>query len=111
MKDYSAAQIKKGYKAHIEQLPREGSKVRELFDLFHLYKGHIIDFGPDVSRHRKNGGLVSRIFYLENMYGMEIVHVGKGKYQFVGEYIGATYVSYTTEQPLNIKLKAGVKQP
>ena len=109
MKDYSAAQIKKGYKAHIEQLPREGSKVRELFDLLHLYKGHIIDFGEQGYKKidKSWNGLQCRILYLNDMYGMDIVHVSKGKYQFVGEYIGATYVTYTTEQPLNIKLKAG----
>ena len=107
MKDYSAAQIKRGYKAHIEQLPREGSKVRELFDLLHLYKGHIIDFGPDaVKQKNRFNNFHTRVLYLRNMYGMEIRYVGMGKFIFEGEYIGATYVSYTIDTPLNVKLKS-----
>ena len=105
MKDYSAAQIKKGHKVFIEQFPKEGSRVREIFDILHLYKGHIIDFGEPPKRSEGWDKVDKCMRYLSDMYGMDIAHVGKGKYQFVGEYIGAKYVSYVSDKLLNIKVK------
>lgn len=104
MKDYSAAQIKRGFKTAIQQLPNEGSKVRELFDLFMAYKGQIIQFDTTNVEYKKRQ-FGSRIKYLQVMYGLDIVHVGLRKWRLVGEWIGAKYVSYEVEQPLNIKLK------
>lgn len=103
MKDYSCSQIKRGFKIAIQQLPKEGSKIRELFDLFHAYKGQIIDF----STFPKDLG--SRINHLKIFYGMDIVYVGKCKRCFRGEYIGAKYVSYADERPLKVKLKRALR--
>jgi hypothetical protein len=106
MKDYSVAQIKKGHKAFVEQFPKEGSRVREIFDILHLYKGHIIDFGESFYKKTKGWNInQTRIKYLNDMYGMDIVHISKSKYQFVGEHIGSKYVSYEVGKPLNIKVK------
>jgi hypothetical protein len=79
--------------------------VREIFDILHLYKGHIIDFGEPPKRSEGWDKIVRCMYYLSDMYGMDIIHVGKGKYQFVGEYIGAKYVSYVSDKLLNIKVK------
>jgi hypothetical protein len=107
VKDYSAAQIKKGHKAFVEQFPKEGSRVREIFDILHLYKGHIIDFGKPPKRGEGWNKVDACMKYLRNRYGMDIIHVGKGngKYKFVGEYISAKYVKYVSDKPLNIKVK------
>jgi hypothetical protein len=104
VKDYSAAQIKKGHRAFVEQFPKEGSRMREIFDILHLYKGQIIDFGKPPKRSEGWDKVDKCMHYLSNMYGMDIIHVGKGKYQFVGEYISAKYVSYVSGKPLNIKV-------
>lgn len=98
MKDYSAAQIKKGFKTPLNQYPKAGSKIRELFDIFQEYKGHIVYFGVvgEISMH---------VQYLKNFYGMDIVHRGKYKYQYIGEYISGRYVNYDYKKPLLIKLK------
>jgi hypothetical protein len=80
--------------------------VREIFDILHLYKGQIIDFGTPSKRGKGCDNMVGvRMHYLSNMYGMDIIRVGMGKYQFVGEYIGAKYISYVSGKPLNIKVK------
>jgi hypothetical protein len=109
MKDYSCAQIKRGFKVALHQEPKEGSKVRVLFDLFTEFKGQIIDFGglggsskKDIVAYRDT---YMRIKYLNDFYGMDIKHLGKGKYCFIGEYIGAKYVSYENKHPLHIKMK------
>jgi hypothetical protein len=97
MKDYSCAQIKKGVKVPLHQEPKEGSKVRVLFDLFTEFKGQIIDFGVSGCASKKDKiayrDTYLRIRYLDSNYGMGIKHLGKGRYCFVGEYIGAKYVS------------------
>jgi hypothetical protein len=109
MKDYSCAQIKRGFKVALHQEPKEGSKVRVLFDLFTEFKGQIIDFGRYCSTDKEGKDAYRdtylRIKYLNNFYGMDIKHLGKGKYCFVGEYIGAKYVSYENKHPLHIKMK------
>jgi hypothetical protein len=109
MKDYSCAQIKRGFKVALHQEPKEGSKVRVLFDLFTEFKGQIIDFGKLGSASKKDivayRDTYMRIKYLNSFYGMDIRHLGKGKYCFQGEYIGARYVSYENKHPLHIKMK------
>lgn len=100
MKDYSVAQIKKGFKRPIHQLPREGSRIRGLYDLFSMYKGHIIDLGPALPKNH-----YMTIQQLVDFYGMDIHHIGKGKFCFSGEYIGSRYVSYDEQHRLMIKPK------
>lgn len=109
MKDYSAAQIKKRIKVPINQFPKEGSKIRKLYDLFYQYKGHSIDFG-NYDRAFREKYLPSRMQYLRVFYGMNLVHQGKGRWCFAGEYIGALYVSYEQDRPLKIKLKGNTDE-
>lgn len=103
MKDYSCAQIKRGFKTAIQQLPKEGSKVRQLYDLFMEYKGQIIQFDYDGLKYKSEFG--TRIKYLQVMYGLDIAHVGLRKFRLAGEWIGPKYVSYEVKQPLKIKVK------
>jgi hypothetical protein len=105
MKDYSASQIKKGVKTSINQFPKDGSRVREMFDLFHNYKGQIIDFGIHENNRKECTRTGNIIKYLYTFYGMDLAHVGKHKWRFCGEYVGRTYVSYVNDQPLRIKVK------
>lgn len=103
MKDYSAAQIKRGFKTAIQQVPRSGTRVRELFDLFIMYKGQIIQLDYKVEKNRCN--LSTYIVYLKTFYGLDIVYVGKHRWRLIGEWIGAKYVSYEADKPVVIKLK------
>lgn len=109
MKDYSVTQIKRGLKVSLNQLPQEGSRIRELYDLFTEFKGHIIDFGKNINRTKDSEGykIYMAIRQLDSSYGMIIRHLGKGKYVFAGEYIGAKYVNYENKYPLHIKVKPG----
>lgn len=103
MKDYSAAQIKRGFKTALQQTPRPNTKIREVYDLFMAYKGQIIQF--DTESVKKKNSLSLRIKYLQLFYGMDITHVGLRKWRLAGEWIGSKYVSYEVRKPLNIKLK------
>ena len=108
MKDYSAAQIKASVKRRgkcrpLEPYPREGTKIRELFDLFVEFRGQIIDFGHEGRKYDHQ--LATRIKYLQDMYGMNITHLHLGKWCYRGEYIGGKYVAYDNDKPLNIKMK------
>lgn len=103
MKDYSASQLKRGSRVAIQQLPREGSAVKELYDLFMLYKGQIIHLDYKTTKNRDDYS--TRIKYLQIFYGLDIVHVGKGQWRLVGEWFGCRYVSYDVVKPLNIKLR------
>ena len=108
MKDYSAAQIKASVKRRgkcrpLEPYPREGTKIRALFDLFVEFRGQIIDFGANSYKVDKTLG--TRVKYLQDMYGMNITHLSLGKWCYRGEYIGGKYVAYDNDKPLNIKIK------
>lgn len=104
MKDYSVSQIKRSLKnprakIAIQRLPKAGSKVRELFDLFQQFKGQLIDLGTFDKL------IWLRIKYLKDMYGMDIVHVSKGRWRLHGEYVGSKYVIYVDDHPNKIKVK------
>jgi hypothetical protein len=90
----SAAQMKgtkRGVKFNNGK-PREGSRMRELYDLFYNNKGKIVDFCATDT----NGA--SRLSYLTDIYGLDIRRIRKNKWCLVGEWFGKVYVDYTQEQ-------------
>lgn len=68
-------------------LPRPGSKLRELYDMFKLNKGKIVNYD-----NYKTGS--SMIRSLTDFYGCDIRHLKVKKYMLAGEYIDGKYVSY-----------------
>jgi hypothetical protein len=110
MKDYSVTMIKRslrGKPVHLEQMPKEGTRVRQLFDLFHAYKGQIIDLGmgPRTNTNPRYKNIYGAMKQLKDAYGMDITSNGKGGFCFHGEYFGTKYVSYVNDKPLKIKVK------
>lgn len=114
MKDYSVHQMKRtvkfGLKLRIERLPREGSKIRAVYDIFDRFKGQEINFTELVSTISERKDIHSRIKYLNDMYGMDIIHVRPHTWKYVGEYIGSKYVDYRVAKPLIIRLKLKEEQ-
>lgn len=89
MKILSVAVIKSG-KDYRSKEPKEGSKLRELYDLFMNNKGKIIKI--KLSRNRR-----SEIDQLRNIYGMDVRLLKIGHWCFVGEWVGKVYIDYLAE--------------
>lgn len=68
-------------------LPKIGSKVREIYDLFASNKGQIITYSFS------SDGIVI-IENLRNFYGCDIRKLKTRKWILAGEYINGKYVSY-----------------
>ncbi len=86
MKTLSVATIKGIYRYRSKE-PKEGSKLRELYDLFMNNKGKIIKI--KLSRNRP-----SEIEQLRNTYDMDIRSLKRGYWCFVGEWFGKVYIDY-----------------
>lgn len=73
-------------------VPKEGTKIRALYDRFFLNKGKTI---PLIGNHENLG----RINRLMDDYGLDIRHVGRGNgYILAGEWFGKVYVDYIAER-------------
>ena len=68
--------------------PREGSRMRELYDQFMANKGVPIS-SLDFRR-----GDWRRLDALRDFYGLDIRHIRKGRWCLVGEWFGSTYIDY-----------------
>lgn len=69
-------------------MPRAGSQLREIYDLFKANKGKIIDFS---SYKIKNNNAIKQ---LTDYYGCDIRPIATGRWMMAGEYIDNKYVSY-----------------
>lgn len=97
MKGMSAAEIKRGERTTRQLTPREGTKLRELFDVFQSNVGKPISVAP---RNTKEGMRQRQsIDQLKNFYGMDIRHWQEPNYYwFVGEWFGAVYVDFLNSE-------------
>jgi hypothetical protein len=66
--------------------PREGTKVRAVYDLFMTHKGTPVSYSR---AHRPE--IIDR---LTDNWGLDIRRVGKGRYLLAGEWFGREYVDY-----------------
>jgi hypothetical protein len=83
-----SAAVAKGTRPEPTNLkPREGTKIRALFDLFYANKGRAVDVYCAVD-------VGARLAQLQDIYGLDIRRFGKSKYCLVGEWFGATYIDY-----------------
>src|SRR6266404_2959165 len=88
----------KGISQHNKRdLPREGSKIRELYDLFMANKGKIIaislNLNGDTSSNRRKE-------YLQDSYGLDIRKVCNGKWILAGEWDGKVYIDYMANKSI-----------
>lgn len=68
--------------------PKEGTKLRKLFDWFNANKGKVVKL-PNCHSHSGN-----YLLQLRDYYGCDIRRIKRGYYCFVGEWINDEYVSY-----------------
>lgn len=101
MKCASAADVK-GHNCNRfkTSLPKAGTKLREVYDLFQANKGIILD-GTLKELGVEHGGVLPLIDY----YGLDISHLGHRKWCLVGEWFGSTYIDYLAD-----KVKSKVKK-
>lgn len=69
-------------------LPKEGTKLREVYDFFKNNKGKIVDYS--FSGVSKSGILRQ----LTDFYGCDIRCLKDKRWLFAGEWVGNRYVSY-----------------
>ena len=94
-KVFTAGAIK-GASQHLKRdIPKEGSKIREMYDLFYSNRGKIIDITID------SGGY-NRKSYLENSYGLDIRRISKEKWILVGEWDGKVYIDYVVNKDIGL---------
>lgn len=88
-----SAAVAKGKRAPLTQLvPRDGTKVRALYDLLMLNKGLPVDLPLTLLY---NSGSIE---HLRNFYGMDIRKLGYGRWVFAGEWFGPTYLDYVADR-------------
>jgi hypothetical protein len=74
----------------VQSLPREGTKLREIYDLFQANKGLPIAFKSD-----PHG---TRVANLINFYGLDLRCIRQGKWVLAGEWFGKVYVDYIAQR-------------
>jgi hypothetical protein len=70
-------------------VPREGTKIREVYDLFQANKGLPIAF--TIAKHQ------GRIPNLVDYYGLDIRCIRDGTWVLAGEWFGRVYVDYVIQ--------------
>lgn len=70
--------------------PREGTRLREVYDLFYLNKGLPVEF---FHSGKDNSSLIKLI----DFYGLDIRCISRGKWVLAGEWFGKVYVDYIAE--------------
>lgn len=71
-------------------IPKEGTKIRELYDLFMNNKGKVLDVVLGSGNHHSKE-------YLMDFYGLDIRCLRYGKWCLVGEWDGDKYIDYVTQ--------------
>jgi len=89
MRTTPASELKKQTRRQINSIPREGSKIRALYDLFHSNKGQVIDFASPCNDRPLSD--------LRDYYGLDISRVAPCKWVLAGEWFGRAYRDYIAE--------------
>jgi hypothetical protein len=90
MRTTPASELKKQTRRRINSIPREGSRIRALYDLFHTNKGQVIDFAASTGNGRPMADLIE-------YYGLDIRRVARGRWVLAGEWFGRVYLDYVSE--------------
>lgn len=87
MRHATASQLTGHRRAPVQSLPREGTKLREVYDLFQANKGVAISFKRDHA-----------VYFLVDFYGLDIRCVRQGQWVLAGEWFGKVYQDYIAER-------------
>jgi hypothetical protein len=89
----SAADVKSNLSSAKRNVPKEGTKTRELYNLFMSNKGKVIDidFGD---RTQMNWRIKENLM---DFYGLDIRSFGRKKWCLVGEWDGRAYIDYMSQ--------------
>ena len=97
MRTESAAAAKGRKTGPQQKIPREGTTLRELWDLLHIYRGVLLVDSLTVRFQS------SRIEQLRNFYGLDVRLLSHGsgspgRWVLAGEWKGSRYVDYIAER-------------
>lgn len=88
MRHATASQLVGHRRAPVNEAPREGTKLREAYDLFVANKGKPVSF-----KRRTNRLIDDLIDY----YGLDIRCIRNGQWVLAGEWFGRSYQDYIAE--------------
>lgn len=91
----------KGRVTSRQSSPREGTKLRRMYDLLMASKGLPLDtplamFGMTAESRSNNAGIY--IENLRNFYGLDIRKLEPGRWVLAGEWFGKVYIDYIAER-------------
>lgn len=89
MRHATASQLTGYRRAPVQAAPREGTKLREVYDLFQANKGRVISFTRPAAYITES---------LTDYYGLDLRCVGYRKWVLAGEWFGKIYVDYVSER-------------
>lgn len=76
--------------------PRDGTKLRALYDQFMANKGVPVEMTIAAMLGSPNKG--GEVDQLRDFYGLDIRKLGYGRWVLAGEWFGKTYVDYIAER-------------
>lgn len=106
MRVEAAGHIKRDV-APTQLAPREGTRVRRMFDLLKANKGVPISMPLTMFDGGTRGHNRSRVIMdLQDYYGLDIRNLGRGKWVLAGEWFGRTYVDYIADHLARLEREA-----
>lgn len=90
MRALPASHLKGSARLQVHPRPRDGTKLRKLYDLFAASKGKAIPF--------KCAGYQRQVADLVDYYGLDIRRVRNGTWILAGEWFGRVYVDYIADR-------------
>jgi|SRR5687768_2162379 len=72
--------------------PKEGTRIRDVYDLFQANKGVPIDF-----KTNRTGASTRVVSDLVDFYGLDIRRIRNGVWVLAGEWFGKVYVDYIAQ--------------
>lgn len=88
----------KGTGHALQRMPREGSKIRALYDFLEARKGIPIDIALTVAAPNFRGDIEK----LRDFYGLDIRKISYGRWVLAGEWFGTEYRDYIAEHLASI---------
>lgn len=95
MRQTPVSQLKHQTNTKLREVPKEGSRLRELYDMFQANKGQVISWSRSHRGGYSNGRLLED---LVDYYGLDIRRIKNGRWCLVGEWFGKVYVDYVAEK-------------
>lgn len=108
MRTTSAAWIKgksRGLQV-LQKIPRPGTRLREIYDLFYDNRGIPVHFSTSHKDPKMNNG--TNLIQLRDLYGMDIRRLKKNTYILAGEWFDTEYKDYIAERMNEAKSKLWV---